>query len=812
MGEIWRAEQDKPISRLVAIKIIKAGMETKGIVARFETERQALAMMDHPCIAMVYDAGATDHGLPYFVMEYVRGVSITEHCDTHRLDTDARLNLFIQVCEGVQHAHQKAVIHRDIKPSNVLVTIQGNHAVPKIIDFGVAKATAIRLTDKTMFTEVGQMIGTPDYMSPEQAELTGQDIDTRTDIYSLGVLLYELLVGALPFDPKGLRKAGFDELRRKIREEEPLKPSTRISTRDEDTMAAATRRGTSPAILSRELSGDLDWIIMTAMAKDRTRRYASASDLIADIRRHQKNEPVLAGPPSTRYRLEKFIKRHRVGVAAAAVVALAVLLGIAGTTIGLVRAVKAERVARQEAEVARRVSDFLVGLFEVSDPNEARGNTITAREVLDQGAAKIGKELESQPGTQVRMMNTMGKVYQNLGLYGEAAPLLEHALELGRTLGDENPEVSASLVNLAGLYTDQAKYAQAESLLTRALAIREETAGGKHPDVAEVLHDLAVTYMRSGRYAEAESLYQETLAIQERALGPDHPDVARTLKDLAFLYQQQDRHDDAEALYRRALASVEKTLGSDHLDVARSVNNLAIVYFQRDKYDEAVPLYKRAVAIYEKVGGPEHPLLALTLNNLALTYTKQGRHADAEPLYRRALAIQEEVLGANHPDVGRTLNNLGNLNKDRGDFAAAEPLFLRALEIREKALGEGHPDFAWSLGDLGVFYRDRGEYDKAEPLFLRALSIFESAVGLEHSGVAWTLSDLGILCRERKDFVQAETYFNRAIATFEKAVGPDAPDLAECLENYAKLLSRMDRSQEAEALRTRAAAIRNKHS
>jgi len=394
MGEVYEAEQEQPVRRRVALKVIKMGMDTKDVVARFESERQALALMDHPGIARVFEAGATERGQPFFVMEFIRGVPITDYCDRNKLRTRDRLELFIQVCVAVQHAHQKGIIHRDLKPTNVLVAVQDEKPMPKIIDFGLAKATAQPLTERTVFTELGQLVGTPEYMSPEQVELTGLDLDTRTDVYSLGVLLYELLVGALPFDSKELRKAGFDGLRRKIREDEPLRPSTRLTSLERESSSnVAKQRKTDPITLSRQLRGDLDWIVMKAIEKDRTRRYASASELAADIHRHLDNQPVLAGPPSSAYRLRKFVARHKVGVAAASLVVFAMLLGITGTTTGLIRAIKAERVAREEAEAARQVSEFLEGLFAVSDPGAARGNTITAREILDDGADKISREL-----------------------------------------------------------------------------------------------------------------------------------------------------------------------------------------------------------------------------------------------------------------------------------------------------------------------------------------------------------------------------------------------------------------------------------
>jgi len=434
MGVVYAAEQEAPFRRRVALKIIKPGMDSKQVLARFEAERQALALMDHPSVAKVFEAGETPRGLPYFAMEYVQGEPITTYCDRHRLSIRQRLDLLVQVCEGVQHAHQKGIIHRDLKPSNVLVALQGDNPVPKIIDFGVAKATAQRLTERTMFTELGVLIGTPEYMSPEQAEMTGLDVDTRTDVYALGVILYELLTGTLPFEPKDLRSLGFDEIRRRIREVDPPRPSTRISTLGERGTESARMRRTEPGKLASRLKGDLDWITSKAIEKDRTRRYGSPNDLAADIGRHLGHEPVLAGPPSALYRSRKFVRRHRFGVAAAATATLG-LVGLA-----VLMTVQAARITR-EAEAKQRVSEFLTELFQVSDPDKGRGNSITARELLDSGAAKIRGKLTDDPRVQADLMMTMGTVYRSLGLYPQAEPLLKQALETRRQLlGREAPD------------------------------------------------------------------------------------------------------------------------------------------------------------------------------------------------------------------------------------------------------------------------------------------------------------------------------------------------------------------------------------
>ena len=773
MGVVYLAEQTEPVRRRVALKIIKLGMDTKQVVARFESERQALAVMDHPNIARVFDAGATDTGRPYFVMELVRGVPLTEYCDRHRLTTPERLELFVPVCHAVQHAHQKGVIHRDLKPSNILVTVQDDRPVPKIIDFGIAKAIEHRLTMRTLFTEQGQLIGTPEYMSPEQAEMSGLDVDTRGDIYSLGVILYELLVGELPFDTERLRSGGFGEVQRIIREVEPPRASTRLSTLKDTQAEIAEKRKTDPGSLLRQLRGDLDWITMKAMAKDRIRRYASASELAAEVERHLRHEPVLAGPPSTLYRISKYVKRHKVGVTAAVVVLMAIIAGITGTTVGLLKARRAEQRAVKEARNTKQVSDFLVAAFQVSDPSESKGNTITAREILDRGAENIEKDLADQPLNQARLMNTIGEVFMNLGLYDKADSILNKALKIRREkLGGRSLEVAESIHDVGDLYRRQGKYAESATFYNDALAISEEKLGKNHRQVANILHSLGILYDTEGKYDQAESLFRRSLAIREKTLGPDQPDVASSLNSLAIVLWNEGKYTEAEPLFKRALAAKEKALGPDHPDVANTLTNLAILYKSQRKYKEAEPLLLRALAISEKVFGPDHPEVGSSLNNMATFYEEQGRSQEAESCYERVLAIWEKTLGPDHSDVGIVLHNMANLFRNQGKWKEAEPLYERSLKTWEKSLGPKHPYVAISLRERAALYRETGRLAEAESLYKRAAAIQEEALGPDHLDLAMTLEEYAALLRKVKREKEAETVAARAKAIRDKNPQP----------------------------------------
>jgi eukaryotic-like serine/threonine-protein kinase len=802
MGEVFEAEQTEPVHRKVALKLIKGGMDTQEVLARFDSERQALALMNHLNVARMLDGGATEQGRPYFVMEYIQGVPITEYCDAHELSTSERLELFVQVCDGIQHAHQKGIVHRDIKPSNVLVTAEDQKVIPKIIDFGLAKALGQSDADMTQFTHIGQVIGTPTYMSPEQ--VSGSDIDTRTDVYSLGVLLYQLLVGTVPFDLKVTPQEGWDAFRKKIREQEPIRPSVRSSSLGDSSPETAKKRRIDPASWSRELRGDLDWITLRALEKDRTGRYQSPSELAADITRHLNHEPVLASPPSTVYRVRKFVRRHRIGVAAAAIVAMALIAGITGTTVGLIRATRAERKAVEEAENTRQLSDFLLGLFRVSDPSEARGNSITAREILDKGAQKIERELGGRPVIKAEMMRTMGEVYISLGLYGQAQPLLEKSLVIARTAGSDNLGVqSNTLLQLAAFYIGQGKNHEALPLAQEGLQLRERVLGPEHPEVARGLLIVGIIYRNTGKLAEAKGFLERSLAIREKTLGPEHADTLDSLFHLAWLHNLMRNFKEAAKCYERILTIREK-LGPGQPEVARALSDLGIVRSNMGDYAGALKLYQQALAIRERVLGPNHKDVGDSVNNIGTALWNLGRFHEARPYYQRALEIMEKAFGPEHPAVAEILRNLALLLNALGEEEKARPLYERTLAIQEKASGADSPQLTGILTDFGWLLYEIGEYDKSRLVFMRALNLREKAGGPENARIAYILMLLGDLHRDAGHYGAAQSVFERALKIQEKM---DLSNVANTLTGIAHMHSDNGNYQQAVASYERALRI-----
>jgi len=666
MGEVFLAEQSEPVRRRVALKLIKLGMDTKNVVARFEAERQALAVMDHPNIAHVYDAGATETGRPYFVMELVRGVPITRYCDRINLPLRDRLALFIPVCQAIQHAHQKGVIHRDIKPSNILVGDHEGGPLPKIIDFGVAKATGARLTERTLHTGMGQFVGTPAYMSPEQADLADIDIDTRTDVYSLGLVLYELLTDELPFGKEESRHASFLELQRKISEEDPPTPSTMLAKHLTSVDEVAEHRRTDPGALVKAVRGDLDWIVMKALEKDRTRRYDTANDLALDVRRYLNREPILARPPSVRYKALKFVQRNTLGVALASLLAIVFLAGSVGTVVGFFR-------TQREARKARTVTTFITSMLSTVDPEEAQGHEMTVREALDEAALKVSVSFADEPELEAELRATIGSMYTGLGLDREALPHLERSVELYRqTLGPTHATTNTTLNHLGRAYLGLKKFEEATSLWEKLLPVCQKMLGEEHPETLTMMHNLAAAYLGMKRHDQAEPILVRLMEARRRVLGDDNRKTTATMNNLAHLYMDSGRFKLAEPLFRKALEIRSRKLGASHPRTLISTYNLGDLYHKTARPEKAEPLIREALEGFQRVYGDDHPYTLTTIHSRAENLLRLGRFSDAEQVALDSYERHRARYGPDREETVAAVELLIELYEKWGREAQAE--------------------------------------------------------------------------------------------------------------------------------------------
>jgi|HubBroStandDraft_6_1064221.scaffolds.fasta_scaffold00083_8 serine/threonine protein kinase len=707
MGQVWLAEQTVPLRRQVAIKILRTGYYSTSMLQRFLAERQSVAIMNHPAIAKVFDAGATPEGQPYFVMEYVPGISITTYCNQKHLKIRERLQLFIKVCEGVQHAHQKAIIHRDLKPDNILVVEIDGQATPRIIDFGVAKSTAPVPEGETIFTRVGAYVGTPGYMSPEQADPSLGDVDTRTDVYSLGVILYSLLTDFLPFDPAKWTHESLTEVIRQLREDDPEPPSSKISSHPETQKLVSESRDTPAPQLVTELKGDLDWITMKALEKDRARRYGSPSDFAADIERYLQNEPVQARPASTAYRLRKYVARHRLAVGISAVF-LILLVGFA-----INEALQLRRITR-ERDRADRIAQFMANMFKVSDPSEARGNSVTAREILDKSSSEIDESLEKDPELRARMMYLMGTVYQGLGLYAKAQSLLEEALEIDRrTLGLDNEQTLGTMNALAAVLALQGRRADAEKLAREAVDHSRQKFGVRNANTLKSMHNLEVILSTEGQYPEAEALAHEVLDNARPLLGPENPDTIIYTASLAATENSLGRYPEAEKLLSEAVDLQKKTLGPDHPSTIHSMNNLAMTLSESGRPAEAEKIAREVLETERRVLGPEHPETVAATSNLANYISDQGRYAEAAKLQRETLDIERRVFGPNHPETLRTMDNLANSLSELGQYDEAEQLEKENIDQLKRLYGGHDPSISSAAYNLACIYARQRRREEA---------------------------------------------------------------------------------------------------
>lgn len=799
-GVVYLAEQTGPIRRRVALKLIKPGMDTKHVIARFETERQALALMDHPGIAKVFDAGETEVGRPYFTMEYVDGLSITSHCDQHRLPVRERLTLFLAVCDAIQHAHQKGVIHRDLKPSNILVAEQDGVPVPKIIDFGIAKAVGAGLEDRTRLTREGAAVGTLECMSPEQAGAIAAGVDTRTDIYSLGVVLYELLTGAPPFDAARLRAATWTDAVRMIRDEDAPTLTKRLGQL-ESVSAIAPARRSDPAALRRELRGDLEWITGRAIEKDPGDRYASASELGADIHRFLVDQPVLAGAPSTSYRVRKFVRRHRLGVSAAALVLLAIVAGGVAAGVGLTRAIRAEREAVREAESANRVTDFLVDLFEMSTPDRALGETVTARTLLDVGARGMQGEQIDDPRVRSRLLTAVGSAYAALGLQNEAVPLLREAVDAARAAGGEqSAEFGKSLSRLARGLETVGGGEEAGRLLDRSIEILARSPERDPSALALAIVAKARREFNNGRGAASDSLLDVAVAILEGTARPDTAALVTAYSVRGHFKATRRRVEDAVTDDMRALSLATALYGEHHSKVVSLHGSLAMDYMFLDDPEHAMHYGQEGLRLARAIFPSGHPSLGLALSRYGEALYSAGRWDEAVAVHEEALGIFRACYGAQHALVENELYSIALCHESAGEIGLAIDAMREGCEIIARLRGPQSAVTAARMRSLGSLYNAAGRFAEADSVFRMAIPNLDPTMPLESAAAHM---ELGNACRGRRRDAEADSLYRRAEALFDTTSAAVRVYYGECLTHHAYLRALQGRFEDAEAMMQR---------
>ena len=802
MGAVYLAERDDDeFLQQVAVKVVRGLLDPER-VRQFRAERQILAWLEHPNIARLLDGGTSNEGLPYLVMEHVEGVPIDEHCDTQRLTVDARLQLFLEVCDAVSHAHRSLIVHRDIKPSNIMVTETG---VPKLLDFGIARLALEGAPDATT-PQPGRIL-TPEYASPEVVR--GEQVTTAADVYALGVLLYELVTGARPLRFATMTSA---EIERVVCHVTPLEASAAAYARADRVPPPEERaraRRATPGSLSARLAGDLDAIIRKALHKEQTKRYVSVEALASDLRRHLDGRPVEARAANWSYVAARFVTRHRSGVAAATL--LLVVVGAAAVTFSVQAARLAEerdRTAR-ERDTAQQVLGFLTELFEVSNPDARVGGPVTARELLDRGAERIDAELAGKPVIQAQLLGTMGTVYGSLGIYDRSAALLERGLELRRaTLGREHPETATALEDLAEAYRELARFDEAETLHREALALKRRTNAAP-ASLASSLSNLGLTLGERGRYADAEPLLREAIELWRAHDGPTALPLAVGLDNLASTLRQQGRLDDAVPVLERAIAIRRQRLGNGHPALAQVLGHLGQVFNVQGDLARAEPLLREALEIRQRAYGTDHPGTISALTSLASLLHDQGKLAAAEPLYRASLASAGKRLGSTHPDYAVQLDNLATLLEDWRRYGEAEALYRESLAIRRERYGAEPAAVARAEHSLGRLLFAMGRTSEAETRLRAATAVKRTVLPAGHFEIALGLAVLGDVLGATRRAGEGEELLVEAIAMERASLGTSHPVVADGLLALAALHRKRGRAAVAEPLAVEAVAIRH---
>jgi len=809
MGAVYLGQRaDEAFQKQVALKVIKRGMDTDEILRRFRNERQILANLDHPGIARLLDGGSTEDGRPYFAMEHVDGLPVDRYCKKNRLTTRQRLKLFRQICDAVQFAHQNLIVHRDLKPNNILVTAEGQ---PKLLDFGIAKLLDPGAVPHTVIStgQRGRLL-TPDYASPEQ--IHGKPVTTASDVYSLGVLLYEILTGSRPYH---LESRSPQEISQAVEKQHPPKPSTVVHRAA--TVAEPIARG--PAApdddlrkLSRQLKGDLDTIVMMAMHKEPGRRYASAEQLSEDLRRHLVGLPVVAREDTPLYLLGKFMRRNK-GASVAAL--LLVCLTVVMTWQRFQIAEERDR-ARQERSKAEQIRDFLLGVFEIADPGQTRGETITAREILEAGTQRLSSQLLDQPLVRAEFLDTVGGIHYQLGLDQRSIELLREALEARRkTLSPGDPEIAETLSHLGDALLRQGEVDEAERLYREALETRQAALGQESQEAAESLNDLATVAIVRSHLDEAEAFLARALKIQRsdfdeeeslpaasledplpgrdllddsiasaEALGNEEG-LAATFGSLAAVKNAQGEYSAAAKFQQVSLVLQRRSLGESHPDTIASFGNLAALLFKQGEYEAARPIFEQALKLNRRVLGDSHTRVATTTRLLGSLEARTGNLDRAEELLREAVAIDRR--SGNVDGVTDALNSLAVILNLRGNPEAAQGIYRELLVESRRRHGDEHPEVAQMLHNLGMVLLRSGSIEEAQKNLEEALALRRGALGEIHPDVATTLQSLGLVHLEKQEADAAEPFFHLALAQRRELLGEEHPFVAFTLVGLARV-------------------------
>ncbi len=837
MGVIYLAEQEQPVRRRVALKVIKPGMDTARVIERFEAERRALAVMDHPNVARIFDAGVTLEGRPYFVMELVHGPSITSCCDDARLTADERCRLFVAVCRAVQHAHQKGVIHRDLKPSNVLVTTVDGKLVPKVIDFGIAKAIDQTAIERSLFTHFGSFVGTLEYMSPEQAAPEKFDVDTRSDVYSLGVLLFELLTGSTPLRAERLREHGYAEALRRIKEEETPKPSTRLEDSRESLGSIAAARGVEPMRLMKAIRGEIDWIVLKSLEKNRRRRYDSAGEFADDLERFLAGEPVRACPPTLAYRLSKFARRNRAALAVITAFACTLIIATVVSTLLMLRAIDAEglatrrgndletantivnrsltetQIAQKEtqaalklSEEARReaetVSDFLFDTFRRPDP-ALDGRAIKIADVLDRASESLLHSFKGTNLTKAAFLSALGMTYHGLGLYDRAVPLLSQSVAIReRELGSDHSTTLTARNALTRAYTGTSATAVAIDHQKETLHLCESKLDVDHETTIVSRDQLGALYLAAGRTNEALALHERNKTLAESKLGLDHAATLSSRSNLAHTYLTLGRTADAIALDEKTLERAEVVFGLDDPKTLEFADGLANDYSAAGRTADAIRVHAQTLQRREAKLGPSHTDTLSSRNNLAMAFQLEGlRIPEAVKLHEANLRIREAALPSDHMNVLATRNNLAAAYVSVGRIAEAISLHEVTLARCEVKFGVAHPNTLTSRSALALAYLAASRTDEAIRLHELTLKQRVATLGKNHPSTLVSVYNLAVSYAAAGRLNESIALLETCVADAQRILGSSHPRTLLYQENLAT-------NEESRGSLTRAIAVR----